>query len=83
MVAITEAKILGGFFLCHSTLTNARKREWLGYKKSAEVTGIPPDKCVEVSLLEHHKKYQNSITILQKRIGKNGRYEEPLYSEYA
>ena len=76
----------GGFFLCHSTLTNARTREWLEavrYKKSAEVTGIPPDECVEVSLLEHHKKYQNSITILQKRIGKNGRYEEPLYSEYA
>jgi len=72
----------GGFLLCHSTLTNRRTRSWLEAvrrKAPFEDTGIPVDECVEVSLLEPHKHYQNSISILQKRIG----YEEPLYSEYA
>jgi len=45
----------GGFLVCHSTLTNRRTREWLEglrCRKGAEVTGIPPDEYVEISLLE-------------------------------
>lgn len=72
----------GGFLCCHSTLTNRRTREWLEsirQQADEEYTGIPSGEYVEVSLLEPHKRYQNSITVLQKRI----HYEEPLYSEYA
>ena len=72
----------GGFLCCHSTLTNKRTREWLeNIRKNGleEETGIPQGDYVEVSLLEPHKRYQNSITILQKRV----RFEEPVYSEYA
>lgn len=72
----------GGFLCCHSTLTNRRTREWLEsirQQADEEYTGIPSGEYVEVSLLEPHKRYQNSITVLQKRI----RFEEPLYSEYA
>ena len=45
----------GGFLLCHSTLTNQRTREWLEAARSRgaeEVTGLPPDEYVEISLLE-------------------------------
>jgi predicted O-methyltransferase YrrM len=77
----------GGFLLCHSTLTNTRTRDWLEAaraRKGADVTGIPPDEYVEVSLLEPHKRYQNSVSIFQKRKGSNGEnFEEPLFSEYA
>ena len=77
----------GGFLLCHSTLTNQRTREWLEAaraRKGQDETGMPPDEYVEVSLLEPHKQYQNSISIFQKRKGLNGDdYSEPLYSEYA
>jgi predicted O-methyltransferase YrrM len=69
----------GGFLLCHSTLTNRQTRSWLEAvraRQGADVTGLPPNEYVEVSLLEPHKQYQNSITILQKR----DRYTEPLYS---
>ena len=72
----------GGFLCCHSTLTNRRTREWLeNIRKngSEDDTGIPQGEYVELSLLEPHKRYQNSVTILQKRV----RFEEPLYSEYA
>ena len=76
----------GGFLACHSTLTNARTRAWLeGIRegRGVEETGIPPDECAELSLLEPHKRFQNSVTILQKRVGTDGRFSEPLYSEYA
>ena len=76
----------GGFLVCHSTLTNARTREWLeGVRqgKGVEDTGLPAGEYAELSLLEPHKRFQNSMTILQKRTGKDGAYEEPLYSEYA
>ena len=72
----------GGFLACHSTLTNARTREWLEgvrNQKGVEVTGIPAGEYAELSLLEPHKRFQNSVTILQKR----REFEEPLYSEYA
>jgi len=77
----------GGFLVCHSTLTNARTRAWLeGIRRhaGAEVTGIPAGEYAELSLLEPHKRFQNSVTILQKRVGEGGaRFEEPIYSEYA
>lgn len=72
----------GGFLICHSTLTNSRTREWLEAvrQRNGEVeTGIPIDEFTELSLLEPHKRFQNSMTILQKR----QRFEEPIYSEYA
>lgn len=77
----------GGFLVCHSTITNQRTREWLeGVRlgKGVEETGIPADEYAELSLLEPHKRFQNSMTILQKRVGKDGApFAEPLYSEYA
>ena len=77
----------GGFLVCHSTLTNARTREWLeGIRggKGEEITGIPVDEYVELSLLEPHKRFQNSLSILQKRVHADGKqFSEPIYSEYA
>ncbi|KAL3802350.1 hypothetical protein HJC23_007175 [Cyclotella cryptica] len=76
----------GGFLVCHSTLTNRRTREWLEGlrgRKGEKVTGIPSNEYVELSLLEDHKRFQNSLTILQKRVGITGPFEEPIYSEYA
>ena len=72
----------GGFLVCHSTLTNVRTREWLEavrQRRGDSETGLPADEYAELSLLEPHKRYQNSMTILQKRQG----FEEPIYSEYA
>ena len=77
----------GGFLLCHSTITNKGTRDWLEAtraRKGQHVTGIPPDDYVELSLLEPHKHYQNSISIFQKRKGSVGKsFVEPIYSEYA
>jgi len=76
----------GGFLVCHSTLTNSRTRDWLEKMRnrcSEEETGVPEDEFVELSLLEPQKRYQNSITILQRRKGSKGRFEEQIYSEYA
>ena len=76
----------GGFLVCHSTLTNSRTRSWLEMVRSGEYseeeTGIPPNEVIELSLLEPHKRYQNSTTIPQRRKGKKD-FEEPIYSEYA
>jgi predicted O-methyltransferase YrrM len=72
----------GGFLLCHSTLTNQRTREWLEAARAhrgIEETGLPAGQYVELSLLEPHKHYQNSVSIFQKRKG----YIEPIYSEFA
>jgi len=77
----------GGFLLCHSTLTNENTRRWLEdcrNKKPKEVTGIPPEEYVELSLLEPHKRYQNSVSIIQKRKSITGdSFQEPIYSQYA
>lgn len=77
----------GGYLVCHSTLTNTRTREWLEavrQGKGVDETGIPADEYAELSLLEPHKRFQNSMTILQKRVGIDGaRFSEPIYSEYA
>ena len=72
----------GGFLLCHSTLTNQNTREWLEAvraKQGEHVTGIPPDDYVEISFLEPHKRFQNSISLIQKRKD----FSEPLYSKFA
>ena len=76
----------GGFLVCHSTLTNLRTREWLEAvrrRASEEETGMPEGEFVEISLLEPQKRYQNSVTILQRRRGPGGEFKEPIYSEYA
>ncbi len=76
----------GGFLICHSTLTNQRTRTWLEKirnREHEEETGIPPDEFVELSMLEPHKRYQNSVTILQRRKGSHEEVQEPIYSEYA
>jgi predicted O-methyltransferase YrrM len=77
----------GGFLLCHSTLTNDNTRQWLEAirnRLAEEVTGIPPEEYVELSLLEPHKRFQNSVSILQKRKSSSGDvFEEPVYSQYA
>lgn len=76
----------GGFLICHSTLTNSRTREWLEAvrrRAGEDETGMPDGEFVEISLLEPHKVYQNSVTILQRRKSLNSGFIEPLYSEYA
>merc|ERR1711862_977618 len=61
----------GGYFICHSTITNRRTRVWLDdirNYKGKEFTGINNNEYyVEMSFLEPHKFFQNSITILQRR----------------
>jgi len=77
---------LGGYLVCHSTLTNSRTREWLEAIRKSEgqnVTGIPNGEFSEISLLEPTKHYQNSISVLQRRSSPSGIYNEPIYSEYA
>ena len=76
----------GGLLLCHSTLTNQRTRDWLEAARAhegEETTGIPPNEYVELSLLEPHKYYQNSVSIFQKRGSGDHEYAEPIFSEYA
>eukprot|EP00549_Striatella_unipunctata_P018778 CAMPEP_0118722170 /NCGR_PEP_ID=MMETSP0800-20121206/31195_1 /TAXON_ID=210618 ORGANISM="Striatella unipunctata, Strain CCMP2910" /NCGR_SAMPLE_ID=MMETSP0800 /ASSEMBLY_ACC=CAM_ASM_000638 /LENGTH=626 /DNA_ID=CAMNT_0006630247 /DNA_START=60 /DNA_END=1941 /DNA_ORIENTATION=+ len=77
----------GGFLVCHSTLTNQQTREWVEAVRRRgreDETGLPEGTYTEMSLLEPHKHYQNSLTLLQKRVGKSGRpYEEPIYSQFA
>jgi len=81
----------GGFFIVHSSLTNLATRDWLEQVRTSlrnpqregqqnQDTGFPLNEFVEISFLEPHKHYQNSISILQRR-GKD--YSEPIYSEYA
>lgn len=78
----------GGFLLCHSTLTNENTRRWLESirtRQPQDVTGIAPDQYVELSLLEPLKRYQNSVSILQKRKSMitGDSFDEPIYSTYA
>ncbi|KAJ8602220.1 hypothetical protein CTAYLR_003658 [Chrysophaeum taylorii] len=69
----------GGFVAIHSTLTNRATRAWLETLRDGD---WPPARNLHhVSLLEPHKRFQNSITILQKRRANDGaRFSEPLYS---
>ena len=77
---------LGGLLVCHSTLTNQRTRQWLEAARARSeqgITGIHPDEYVELSFLEPHKRYQNSISVFQKRKSGAQEYTEAVYSEYA
>ena len=76
----------GGFLVCHSTLTNQGTRDWLEAVRNRgpeEQTGLPEGEFTEISFLEPQKRYQNSISILQRRKGVSGEYHEPIYSQYA
>lgn len=64
----------GGFVLLHSTLTNSTVRGWL---RGVENARWGPPGAV-LSLLEPHKRFQNSVTLLQRR--PEG-FSEPLYSK--
>lgn len=66
----------GALVLLHSTLTNAAVRGWLD--KIGERTGPWGRPGAVLSLLEPHKKFQNSVTLLQFR--PEG-YAEPIYSK--
>lgn len=64
----------GGFVLLHSTITNSAVRAWLDGVQGA-VWGPPG---AVMSLLEPHKRFQNSVTLLQRRPEGWG---EPIYSK--
>jgi hypothetical protein len=73
----------GGYLVCHSTLTNLNTRRWtegLRAGGGVDVCGIPAGDYEHISMLEGHKRFQNSVTIVQKR---DKGYEEPIYSQYA
>lgn len=63
----------GGYVLLHSTLTNRAVRTWLEGVDAAPWG--PPGQVL--SLLEPHKRFQNSVSLLQRR---PPGYAEPLYS---
>ncbi|CAE7414913.1 unnamed protein product [Symbiodinium natans] len=58
----------------HSTLTNSAVREWVD-SAAKSLQGTPG---AMLSLLEPHKKFQNSVSILQKR---SDGFSEPVYSK--
>lgn len=64
----------GGFVLLHSTLTNSTVRRWL---QNVEGASWGPPGAV-LSLLEPHKKFQNSVSLFQKR---PAGYAEPTFSK--
>jgi len=67
----------GGFVLLHSTLTNSMTRAWVeGLRNGADSKWGPPGAML--SLLEPCKRFQNAVTILQRR--PEG-FAEPIYSK--
>eukprot|EP01052_Picozoa_sp_SAG31_P020231 SAG31_NODE_1512_length_8055_cov_3.286199_5_plen_132_part_00 len=85
----------GGYLLVHSTLTNAvtrhwleamrRKREWAPEqgKKLPEQQHCDPfcgDDFEMISLMEPHKRCQNSVSVFQKR--PKGWVGEPVHTTY-
>lgn len=66
----------GGFVAIHSAVTNQASRRWLDSLR--DKSWPPSDHLHHISLLEPHKTFQNSITLLQKR---SPPFKEPLYSE--
>lgn len=73
----------GGYVVVHSSLTNKNTRMWVELIRRGgreEVTGLPKGSFHHISMLEQHKRFQNSITILQRR---GDEYAEPIYSQYA
>ncbi|GMH49645.1 hypothetical protein TrVE_jg5207 [Triparma verrucosa] len=73
----------GGYVVVHSSLTNKNTRMWVEMIRRGggeAMTGVPEGTFEHISLLEPHKRFQNSITILQRR---SEDYNEPLFSQYA
>jgi len=78
----------GGFVLIHSTVTNQHSRGWLDRLRSQqqpdggavnEVFALNPDEFATLSLMEPHKMFQNSTTLIQKRAGG---YSEPILTQW-
>ena len=67
----------GGMVMVH-TLTNALSREWLERMRKRGAGAVSE---LDVSLLEPHKMFQNSVTLFQKR-GPYGRYDEPVHTKF-
>ena len=61
----------------HSTLTNELSRRWLEEKRAALRQGGGGFEVL--SLLEPHKRLQNSCSIFQKR---DGGWAEPVLTSY-
>ena len=77
----------GGFVAIHSTLTNELTRSWLEATLRSGGPAALGGRFETVSLLEPHKMWQNSITLLQRRDGgaeaaAGGGYREPIYSKF-
>ena len=70
-----------------STVTNQGTRDWLEALRRQEgedVTGIPAGDYLEISLWEPHKRFQNSVSLIQKRRSSSGEvFSEPIHSLYA
>jgi Methyltransferase domain len=70
----------GGIIALHSTVTNSYTREWLDEMRAGAGQPLGPwGDYVTLSLLEPHKLFQNSTTLLQKR---GTDWSEPVYTRY-
>lgn len=76
----------GGMLIVHSTLTNEAGQVWLEHMRAASNA---PDgyygRFELLSLLEPHKCFQNSVTMLRRRGGGPGGvayWQEPTYSRW-
>eukprot|EP00300_Choanocystis_sp_HF-7_P034465 c4722_g1_i1.p2 GENE.c4722_g1_i1~~c4722_g1_i1.p2 ORF type:complete len:231 (+),score=53.93 c4722_g1_i1:691-1383(+) len=72
----------GGYILVHSTLTNTLMRNWLDSERDLKAACGGSGRGFELhslSFLEPHKRFQNSVTLFQKR--GNG-FAEPIHSQY-
>ena len=90
----------GGIMAVHSTLTNQAGRSWLRAVQRAQAQAVLVECADEIdseaaaalplgffeviSLLEPHKRFQNSVTLLRRRGGGAGGvalFKEPIYSK--
>lgn len=77
----------GGLLCVHSTLTNAAGRAWLAGMREGCASGADAryGRFELLSLLEPHKRFQNSITLLRRKGGGPGGeplWDEPVYSTW-
>jgi hypothetical protein len=76
----------GGMLIVHSTLTNEASRVWLEHMRAACADSHGFYGRFELlSLLEPHKCFQNSLTMLRRRGGGPGGdalWNEPIYSRW-
>jgi len=78
---VLPALRLGGLVCLHSTLTNQATRDWLeGLRRGSSHPLVADFGLEHVSFLEPHKRFQNSITVLQKRRHGTDVFEEPIWS---